>query len=282
MMMESRIVRHGDVELYSESFGNPGDPAVLLIMGAQASLVWWEEAFCAKLADAGRFVIRYDNRDTGRSSGYEPGNPAYTFEDMADDVVHILDAYDIGRAHIVGISMGGMLTQIIALRHPGRVRSITLLASSNFAPDLPPMEEKVMAFFAQAGDIDWADGKAVEEFSFGKWRMLAGSAHPFDEARVRELAAEEVERSADMARIINHGLLSGGESYLARTAEIGVPTLVIHGTEDPIIPLPHGERLAAAIPGATLMRLPGTGHEVHPNDWETILGAIVRHTGSAI
>ncbi|MFB9329812.1 alpha/beta fold hydrolase [Paenibacillus aurantiacus] len=279
--MEDRIVRHDEVELYTESFGNPGDPAVLLIMGAQASHIWWEEAFCAKLADAGRFVIRYDNRDTGRSSGCEPGNPAYTFEDMADDAMHILDAYGIAQAHIVGISMGGLLTQILALRHPGRVLSVTLLATSNFAPDLPPMEEKVLAFFAQAADIDWANDEAVVEFGVDKWRVLAGSAHPFDEGRVRELAREEVKQSEDMARINNHGLLSGDESYLARTAEITAPALVIHGTEDPIIPLPHGERLADVIPGAALLRLPGTGHEVHPDDWETILGAIVRHTGQA-
>ncbi|WP_148928051.1 alpha/beta fold hydrolase [Paenibacillus methanolicus] len=279
--MKERIVRHEDVELYTQSFGDPADPAVLLIMGAQASLVWWEEAFCAKLAEAERFVIRYDNRDTGRSTGYEPGKPAYTFENMADDAVRILDAYGIARAHIVGISMGGMLTQMIALRHPGRVRSITLLATSNFAPDLPPMEEKVMAYFTQAGDIDWTDGEAVAEFGVGKWRVLAGAAHPFDEARVRELAEEEVKRSVDMARINNHGLLSGGESYLARTTEIAAPALVIHGTEDPIIPLPHGERLAALIPRATLVRLPGSGHEVHPHDWDVILGAIVRHTGEA-
>ena len=275
--MSERLIQIDGIELCAESFGQPADPAVLLVMGAQSSMVWWEEDFCRRLAEAGRFVIRYDNRDTGRSTVYEPGQPGYTFIDMADDAIRVLDAYGIGQAHFVGISMGGMLTQMAALRHPGRVRSVTLLSSSNFAPDLPPMEQKVVDYFSNAGEIDWTDKEAVLAFNVGKWDVLAGSKNPFDD-NIRRLAELEWDRARNPASMNNHGLVTGGFEYLSRTAEIAAPALVIHGTEDPIIPYEHGVRLAEAIPGAELLTLEGVGHELHPNDWDAILGAIVRRT----
>lgn len=275
--MSERLIQIDGIELCAESFGQPADPAVLLVMGAQSSMVWWQEDFCRRLAEAGRFVIRYDNRDTGRSTVYEPGQPGYTFVDMADDAIRVLDAYGIGQAHFVGISMGGMLTQMAALRHPGRVRSVTLLSSSNFAPDLPPMEQKVVDYFSNAGEIDWTDKEAVLAFNVGKWDVLAGSKNPFDD-NIRRLSEQEWDRARNPASMNNHGLVTGGFEYLARTAEIAAPALVIHGTEDPIIPYEHGVHLAEAIPGAELLKLEGVGHELHPNDWDAILGAIVRHT----
>jgi len=275
--MSERLIQIDGIELCAESFGQPADPAVLLVMGAQSSMVWWQEEFCRRLAEAGRFVIRYDNRDTGRSIVYEPGQPGYTFIDMADDAIRVLDAYGIGEAHFVGISMGGMLTQMAALRHPARVRSVTLLSSSNFAPDLPPMEQKVVDYFSNAGEIDWTDKEAVLAFNVGKWDVLAGSKNPFDD-NIRRLAEQEWDRARNPASMNNHGLVTGGFEYLSRTGEIAAPALVIHGTEDPIIPYAHGIRLAEAIPGAELLKLEGVGHELHPNDWDAILGAIVRHT----
>ncbi len=155
--MNELLIKSDGIEICSESFGERVHPAILLIMGAQSSLIWWEEEFCRRLADTGRFVVRYDNRDVGRSTTYEPGQPDYTFEDMADDAIRVLDAYKIEQAHIIGMSMGGMLTQMIALRHPDRVLTVTLLATSNFAPDLPPMEEKVMDYFSNMEAIDWTN-----------------------------------------------------------------------------------------------------------------------------
>jgi len=278
--MREHLLQINGIELCTESFGDAANPAILLIMGAQASMVWWEEGFCDRLADTGHYVIRYDNRDVGRSTAYELGHPGYTFEDLADDAIRILDAYGIARAHIVGMSMGGMLTQILALRHPDRVRTITLLATSNFAPDLPPMEEKVMQFFANAGTLDWTNEQEVTEFTVEKWRILAGSRHLFDEARIRQLAQKELRRTHRFDSMNNHGMVTGGEAYLLRTGEIGVPTLVIHGTEDPIIPYPHGVALANAIPDAVLLTLEGTGHELHADDWNRIIERIVEHTQS--
>ncbi|RNB70634.1 hypothetical protein EDM55_11640 [Brevibacillus centrosporus] len=128
--------------------------------------------------------------------------------------------------------------------HVLRVLTITLLATTNFAPDLPPMEEKVIQYFTQAAEIDWTKEEVVIAFTVGKWKVLAGSKHPFEEKRINELAVEEVKRSQNIASMNNHGLVTGGESYLVRTGEIDVPTLVIHGTEDPIIPYAHGVALA--------------------------------------
>ncbi|MFD2611279.1 alpha/beta fold hydrolase [Paenibacillus gansuensis] len=276
--MSEQLIKVDGIELCTESFGNPADPAVLLIMGAQSSMIWWETEFCERIAAEGRFVIRYDNRDVGRSTVYEPGQPDYTFEDMADDAIRVLDFYQVKQAHLLGMSLGGMLTQMIALRHPERILTITLLATSNFAPELPPMEEKVMEFFSNLGDVDWADEQSVVDYAVARSRVLVGSKHSFDEEKVRRLAGVEVKRGRNLASMTNHALLSGGESYLTRTGEIQAPALVIHGTEDPIIPYPHGQHLADVIQDSVLLTLEGAGHELHEDDWDVVIDSIVEHT----
>jgi pimeloyl-ACP methyl ester carboxylesterase len=277
--MEQLLTING-VTICTESFGKQENPAVLLIMGAQSSMIWWEEEFCERLASSGRFVIRYDNRDVGRSTTYEVGQPTYSFEDMADDAIGVLDAYGVEKAHIAGMSMGGMLTQMIALRHPDRVLTVSLIATSNFAAELPPMEQKVMDYFVNAGTVDWTDKESAILFILGRWKVLTGSKHRFDEKRILELTEVEWNRSTNMASMDNHGLLAGGESYLTRTSEISVPALIIHGTEDPIIPYMHGTYLANTIPNTTLLPLEGTGHELPYDEWEKIIKAIVDHTST--
>ena len=128
--MSERIVQANSVDICTESFGDPSDPALLLIMGAMASMLWWPEGLCRRLAERGRFVIRYDNRDTGRSVTYEPGRPGYTLDDLTDDAAGVLDAYEVERAHLIGMSLGGMIAQLAALQHPARVATLTLIASS--------------------------------------------------------------------------------------------------------------------------------------------------------
>ena len=276
--MNQRIIKADGITLCTDCFGKSDNPAILLIMGAQSSMIWWEEEFCQRLADAGHYVIRYDNRDVGCSTTYEPGQPEYTFEDMADDAVHVLDAYQIEQAHIMGMSMGGMLTQMIALRHPERVLTVTLLATSNFAPHLPPMEEKIMDFFSNMGIIDWTCESSVAAFAIERSRILVGSKHPFNEEHVGALARKEFARSYNIASMSNHALVTGGESYLMRTSEINVPALIIHGTEDPIIPYEHGKHLANEIPGAVILTLEGSGHELHYLDWDIIIDSITKLT----
>lgn len=269
------------IDIFTESFGDSTQPAILLIMGASASMIWWDDAFCQRLADAGRFVIRFDNRDVGQSTCYPPGEPGYDVEDMADDAVGVLDSYGIDRAHLVGMSLGGMLAQLVALRDPVRVRSLTLIATSVWddRPDLPPISDNVLQYHARAASVDWNDSTAVIPYMVGGWRLLSGSAHPFDEAQAERLARTEVRRARNLLSMFNHAVLNGGESWYGKTGRIRVPTLVIHGTEDPVLPYPHANALVESIPGARLLTLEGVGHEIHRATWDTVIDAIVTHTG---
>jgi pimeloyl-ACP methyl ester carboxylesterase len=280
-MRAKRIETRG-VSLFTESAGDPGDPPILLIMGAMASGVWWPEELCERLAARGRFVVRYDHRDTGASTSGPPGTCAYSVEDLAADAVAVLDGYGLGRAHLCGMSLGGFLAQLVALEAPERVLTLTLIASERLAatdPDLPGMSPEVLAYHARAAALDWSDREAVLDYQVGAWRLLTGSAHAFDAAHVRALAEADLARTADPRTAFNHAQLAGGEAYYGRLAEIRAPALIIHGTEDPVLPYAHGLALARDLPRATLVTLEGTGHELHPDDWDTLVEAIAVHTG---
>jgi pimeloyl-ACP methyl ester carboxylesterase len=274
------MIETGGVGLCTESFGDPGDPPVLLIMGLGASMLWWEEGFCRMLAEGGRFVIRYDHRDTGRSVAYEPGRPGYTGDDLVMDAARVLDAHGIATAHVVGVSAGGAFAQLLALAHPRRVRSLVLISTSPAVPtgrDLPPPGAELTRFMATA-EVDWSDAGSVIEYLVAYSRVLAGGERPFDEAATRDLVRRDVERARDFRAAQNHDRLTDAESPRKPLSAIAVPTLVIHGTADPLFPVGHGEALAREIPGATLQRLEGAGHGLFRDDWETIVGAILRHT----
>lgn len=284
--MESKWISHNGVRLFSESFGVPGDPPILLIMGAMASAVWWAEDFCCRLAALGRYVIRYDHRDTGRSTSYEPGHIHYSVEDLADDAFCVLDSYGLQSAHLVGMSLGGFLAQLMALKHPQRVESLTLIASERLAdtdPTIPGIDPSVLEYHAKASELDWANREAVIDYQIGAWRLMSGSAHPFDESAIRELAGADFDRTSNLMTTFNHALLlnqQGGEQWFNRLHEIAVPTLIIHGTEDCALPYAHALALQAEIPEAELLPLPGTGHELHCGDWSVILEAIEKQTVS--
>jgi pimeloyl-ACP methyl ester carboxylesterase len=143
------------------------DPAILLIMGSSASMDWWEDDFCERLADGRRFVVRYDHRDTGRSVSYRPGAPPYTLRDLAADAVGLLDTFGLARAHLVGMSMGGAIAQLVALDHPGRVASLTLIATSPAGPGDPGLPEtpaQTRAKFAAIAEPTWPDRTAVIDY----------------------------------------------------------------------------------------------------------------------
>ena len=266
-------------EIVSETFGNPADPAILLIMGAMASMLWWPEAFCRRLAGRGRFVIRYDNRDTGLSTKYTPGEPPYTFEDMVEDAVRVLDDHGIAKAHVVGMSMGGMIAQIVALKYPTRVSALTVISSSPLGIDtsnLPGASQAYREHSAEGADVDWSDRDQVLDFMVKDARAIASTLHPFDEERARAAIKEDYDRSGGLASASNHFLLKGGGPE-RRITDLTVPLLVIHGTTDPIFPIEHGEALAGAVPGARLVRIEGGGHELHRNDWPQIVEAIATH-----
>lgn len=279
--MQSNQVETNGVTLHTEAFGDPDDEAVLLVMGAMASAVWWPDEFCRELADRGRYVVRYDHRDTGESTSYEPGKAPYTVEDLADDALGVLDACAIDAAHLVGMSLGGYLSQLVALRHPERVRSLTLFASEPLAladPDLPGIDSSILEYHTRAGELDWTDRQAVIDFQVGAWRLLSGSAHRFDEAAIRAMAEADFDRTPDPLTAFNHTTLGDAEGWVGRLDEMQVPALIIHGTEDPVLPYAHALALEAALQRSTLLTLEGTGHELHRNDWPVILDAIASHT----
>src|SRR5436190_3533499 len=278
--MAERVIEATGVELCTESFGEPADPPILLIMGMGGSMLWWEEGFCRMLADGGRFVIRYDHRDTGRSVTYEPGRPGYTGADLVADAGGVLDAYRIPAAHVVGVSMGGALAQLLALDFADRVASLVLISTSVALPDeraLPRGADELSRFLASV-DVDWSDAQSVIEYLVDYSRVLAGGRRPFDEVGVRDLARRDVERARNFAAAQNHGILPDDERSREPLSSIAAPTLVIHGTADPMFPLEHGEALAEEIPGARLLRLEGAGHGVYRADWEVVVGAILEHT----
>jgi pimeloyl-ACP methyl ester carboxylesterase len=282
-----RIIRANEVDLCVQTFGDRADPPILLIMGGGSSMDWWEDGFCERLVAGSRFVLRYDHRDTGRSVSYEPSAAPYSLRDLAEDAVGLLDAFGLKSAHLVGMSLGGWICQLVALDHPDRVASLTLISTSPTAgpgdPDLPEMSQELQAYFAeQASEPDWSDRTAVIDSIVEGERHFAGSG-PFDEAAIREIAARAYDRTTDFASsIANHATIDSGDRWRERLGEVSVPTLVIHGTEDPMYPYPNAVALAKEIPGARLLALERVGHEVPPRElWDVVVAAILRHTASA-
>jgi pimeloyl-ACP methyl ester carboxylesterase len=275
-----RMIEANGVELCTEAFGDPADPPVLLVMGIGASMLWWEEDFCRMLADGDRFVIRYDHRDTGRSVTYEPGRPGYRGDDLVADAAGVLEAYELPAAHVVGLSAGGAMAQLLVLDFPERVLSLVLISTSLAVSSdrrLPPPSEEFSRFVG-AVEVDWSDSESVIEYLVEYWRVLAGGQRAFDEARFRELARRDVRRARDFAAAQNHDLLHDEGRSRKPLSSIAAPTLVIHGTADPMFPIGHGEALAGEIPAARLLRLDGAGHGVYRADWEAIAEAILEHT----
>lgn len=281
--MRERAVRTEGIEIATESFGDPAAPPVLLIMGAMGSMLWWPERFCELLAERGRFVIRYDNRDTGLSTAYEPGAPGYTFDDMAGDAVKVLDGYGLDATHLVGMSMGGMIAQLVALESPRRIRTLTAIATSPVGEEtseLPPTKSEYLKHATEFDRTDWSDPTDVMRMMVEDARQLTGTGRSFDEEGIRRLIERDVARARNFASARNHLLLHGGEAWRGRLCEIEVPVLVIHGTDDPIFPIPHAAALARAVGGAKVVRLEGAGHELNPADWDMVVDAIAAHTAS--
>jgi pimeloyl-ACP methyl ester carboxylesterase len=273
-------------ELCVDAIGDPADPALLLVMGAGGSMDRWEEPFCERLAAAGRYVIRYDHRDTGGSTTDPPGKPSYTGDDLVADAVAILDRLGVERAHLAGLSMGGAIVQRIAVEHPGRVLGITLMSTSPAGPggpehpELPPMSDELRAVFAgrQPAEPDWSDREATIAYLLDAERPYAGS-RGLDEPALRALLGRVYDRSPSLPSASNHFLLDGTAMPRARLGEIAVPALVIHGADDPLFPPAHGEALAREIPGARLLVIEGLGHELPPSAWDDVLPAIIAITG---
>jgi len=283
-MPGQRLIAVNGVELCIEEFGERHDPALILIAGAASSMDWWDVAFCERLAEGGRRVIRYDLRDTGASTSYPPGAPGYSSDDLEEDLTQLIAALSAAPAHLVGISMGGGIAAEIAMRHPELVASLTVMSFSPAGPGnelngLPPMLPAFSAAFSvEQPPVDWGDDEAVAQSFLASERIFSGSI-PVDEARIRSIAKEVRRRTISPFSAENHWQAASGGEPRERLADIVAPTLVIHGTEDPLFPLPHGEALAREIPGARLLTIEGMGHQnPPPPTWDEIVPAILEHT----
>lgn len=288
MSTREQIVKANGVELCVESFGDPADPAILLIHGAGHSLLAWDEEFVRRLAAGGRRVIRYDGRDAGLSTGYPAGAPEYGLGDLAADAAALLEALGIASAHVVGMSQGAAVGQLLALDHADRVASLTLASSTPGGPghhqsDLPSPTPLLMEFFAnEPAAPEWSDRAAVIDYLVEAERPFAAQSVPFDADGMRAMAGHVVDRTTDIAaQLTNPFLIDAGKPWRERLGQLSVPTLVLHGTEDPMFPIGHGRALAAEIPGARFVPMEQTGHEVFPrHQWELVVPAILDHTAS--
>lgn len=284
-MVDERLVAVADIELCVQEFGDPQDPPVLLISGMAASMDHWDDGFCQRVAAGARRVVRYDHRDTGRSTGCPVGRPDYTGDQLVRDVVGLLDALGIPSAQLVGTSAGGGIAQLVALTDPDRVSALTLIATSPAVPTgrpLPPSMEPVSSYVADPPDEpDWTDREAVIDHLVDGERAFIGGGF-FDLDRERQRAARVVDRTRDIAAATtNHWICAPGEPVTAALSEIEVPTLVLHGTRDPFFRFAHGEALAAEIPDARLVLLEGMGHQSPPPEvWPIAVPEILRLSDS--
>ena len=279
------LLKANGIEIEYETFGDPSASPLLLIGGLGSQLLSWDEAFCEQLRDRGFHVIRYDNRDAGLSTKMEAAgepdliaaftgnpNPAYQLDDLAADAVGVLDALGIGAAHLVGVSMGGFIAQLVAINHPDRVLSLTSIMSGPGGSDgVAPKPEgaEVLARVPPAT----REGR----IKHGLWfrSVLKGSADPFD----KEAETKRVERSYDRSYYpVGTGrqlvAILAADGRLERLGKVKVPTLVIHGTDDVLVPIENGRSVAAAVPGARLIEIEGMGHNLPERVWPRVMDAI--------
>lgn len=287
-------VKANGIDIEYDSFGTQDAEPMLLISGLGVQMIRWTVPFCECLAAHGYRVIRFDNRDMGLSThfdsapipdiatvaitaarGERPEVP-YTLHDMADDAMGLLDALEIERAHIVGRSMGGMIAQLIASEHPQRTLSLTSIMSSTGNPNLPPTAPEVMAALIRRAPHPLEDEEGFLAHSLAFSRVIAGPGYPFDETAQRAQVLAEVKRAYNPAGFGRQiaAIAAAGDRRLRLNA-ITVPTLVLHGSDDPLISVAGGEDTAANISGATLHIVEGMGHDIPPALYEVIVRAIV-------
>lgn len=290
-------VKANGIQIEYDTFGDRGGRPLLLIMGLGTQMIAWDEDFCRQLAERGQFVIRFDNRDVGLSSKLEAaGVPnvlkamaaavkgeavraPYSLEDMAEDTVGLLDVLGLDSAHVCGASMGGMIAQTLALRHPARLKSLISIMSSTGNPRLPQAKPEVMQVLLKPAP---AEREAFIEHMLKTWRTIAGQGFPFDEDRMRAQMARSFDRCYCPAGAVRQlmAIIAQGNRKPALAA-VRVPTLVIHGAEDPLVPVAAGRDTAEAIPGAKLLILEGMGHDLPPALWPKLVEAISAHTQKA-
>jgi pimeloyl-ACP methyl ester carboxylesterase len=274
--------RVGDIEIAYETFGSPGDTPVLLVMGLATQMIGWPDEFCRGLATHGLFVIRFDNRDIGLSThlhdagapdvmavlGGDRSSVHYGLTDLADDTVGLLDALGLDSAHLVGASMGGMIAQLVAIRHPKRVRSLTSIMSTTGDPAVGAPAEAAMAllFAPPPADREGAVQRAVDTY-----RVIGSPGFEFDETGLRDRAGLSFDRAHDPAGVARQlAAILTSPDRTADLAEVSVPTLVIHGEQDALVDVSGGRATAEAIPDSELLVVDGMGHDLPREMWPQI------------
>jgi pimeloyl-ACP methyl ester carboxylesterase len=288
--------RANGICLEYEEFGSEDATPVLLIMGLGAQMVMYEDELCRQLAGRGFRVIRFDNRDIGLSTKFHDkcADPApllldlvqgktvdapYSLDDMADDAAALLQALGIPAAHVVGASMGGMIAQLLAIRHPQRVLTLTSIMSTTGNPDLPQGDPAVLVLLAQPVP---PGREAAIEHAIMLSRTLAGGGFAFDEARGRRLVELSYDRDTDPTGTLRQlAAIMTAPSRKDALRSVTVPALVIHGDADPLVPVAAGFDTAEAIPGARIMVIEGMGHELPEPVWPRVIDALVELTGQS-
>jgi pimeloyl-ACP methyl ester carboxylesterase len=279
-------VRAGDIEIAYETFGSPDDTPILLVMGLATQMIGWPDDFCRGLAERGHHVVRFDNRDIGLSThlhdagrpdiltvlGGDPSSAPYPLTDLADDTVGLLDALGLDSAHLVGASLGGMIAQLVTIRTPERVRSLTSIMSTTGDPAVGAATEAAIGVLLAppARDREAAVQRAVDTY-----RVIGSPGFEFDEVAVREWAGIGFDRAHDPAGVARQ--LCAVLTAPDRTddlATVAVPALVIHGAEDQLVNVSGGKATAQAIPGCELMVVDGMGHDLPRAVWPQIIDRI--------
>jgi pimeloyl-ACP methyl ester carboxylesterase len=286
------------IQIEYETFGDLSGRPLLLIIGLGGQMIHWDGDLCKDFAARGHYVIRFDNRDVGLSTKFgkagvpnlpeifgkllrgEKVNPPYTLDDMANDAVALLDALHIPKAHLCGMSMGGMIAQTIAIRRPERVLSLTSIYSTTGNPQVPQPKPEIIALLTAPPP---AERQAFIEHMLRLMKAISGPGFPPDEPWTRKIMEETYDRSfypEGVARQLVAILTQGNR--VPALSSVKVPSLVIHGTGDPLVSVEGGKDTARAIPGAELMLIEGMGHDLpHGGAWPGIVEAIAKHTQRA-
>lgn len=290
-------VQANGIELEYDTFGDAGGRPLFLVMGLGAQMIFWEEGFCEALAERGHYVVRFDNRDVGLSTKLGnagvpnimklmmqqqmgmPVHAPYTLDDMAEDTAGLIDALGLESAHVCGASMGGMIAQTLAFRRPERVRSLISIMSSTGDPSLPPPRPEALAVLMTPPPAGRAENI---EFGIKVWRTIGSPGFPFEENRVRSLVERSYDRGIDPAGVARQlAAILAHESRRRALRQVTAPTLVIHGTDDPLVPVECGRDTAASAPGAELLLIEGMGHDLPRAVWPRLVDAIAQHTEKA-
>jgi pimeloyl-ACP methyl ester carboxylesterase len=291
--MAEEFAKVGDIDICFETFGSADDPSLLLVMGLGTQMIAWDEAFCRALAARGFYVIRFDNRDVGRSTHLrgvraptikqllrrDKTAASYSLADLAGDAIGLLDHLGIERAHVVGASMGGMIAQTMAARHPDRVRSLTSIMSNTGHrwKGMPGLRIYPIFMRRPARDRDGAIASIIRTFE-----LIGSPGFPVDAEHMRRFAEHSYDRGYDPAGSGRQlaAILAAGDRG-AELARIAAPTVVIHGTRDRMISPSGGRATAKAIPGARLVMIDGMGHDLPPGAWDQIIDAIAENVARA-